>query len=421
MLRVKKKREAKSLLVGFVLFSYDLTVSPCCCLSSSYIFRTMQNHCSDCVAEENMRSRKANAVAFQSAGEHDGQNMNSMNRVMQALKVAGSLLRYKVNMPRPFFVSYQITLRCNRRCMFCDAWRTKTFNELKTRHALKVVRELGDTGVAVLGITGGEPLMRTDLEEIAECARHKGIIVGLNTNGTLLTPKRAKSISRVFDTVFVSLDGFEKTHDGIRGEKGTFKEAIIGLKNLLAVKRECTVGVNFVLNSANYKEFLPFCNWIKNRGIALTFFPVGGEDKFTSAYSIPRDEVDDFVRDVLKEKASNRFLGPSENVIRLIPKFVKGKMPHICDAGHLYLGVTPAGDLRICPIGPDSSEWKVGSLVDSSMVELLESSRFRQALEARKHCKPCLAGCTTPYSLLFRASAKDLMKEALMAYRIMSK
>jgi MoaA/NifB/PqqE/SkfB family radical SAM enzyme len=56
---------------------------------------------------------------------------------------------------------------------------------LKTRQALKVVGELGDVGVAVLGITGGEPLMRKDLEEIADCARHKGIIAGLNTNGTL--------------------------------------------------------------------------------------------------------------------------------------------------------------------------------------------------------------------------------------------
>ena len=55
--------------------------------------------------------------------------------------------------------------------MFCDAWRIKTFNELKTRQALKVVGELGDVGVAVLGITGGEPLIRKDLEEIADCAK----------------------------------------------------------------------------------------------------------------------------------------------------------------------------------------------------------------------------------------------------------
>jgi MoaA/NifB/PqqE/SkfB family radical SAM enzyme len=301
--------------------------------------------------------------------------------------------------------------------MFCDAWKTKPFKELDTTQAKRVVSELGDFGVRVLGITGGEPLIRRDLEEIATYAKRKGIIVGVNTNGTLLTPERAKSISSVFDAVFVSLDGFEKTHDEIRGEKGTFREALTGLKNLLAVKRDCTVGVNFVLNNRNYKEFIPFCGWIKNLGVPVTFFPVAGEDYFTSAYSIPDNEVDDFVCDVLREKAINPLLGPSEKVIELLPKFVKGEMPHICDAGRLYMGVTPVGELRICPIGPDSPDWKVGSLVTSSLTELVSTDRFRQVLEARKFCKPCLAGCTTPYSLLFRCSFKDLVKEALTYYK----
>jgi hypothetical protein len=51
------------------------------------------------------------------------------------------------------------------------------------------------------------------------------------------------------------------------------------------------------------------------------------------------------------------------------------------------------------------------------MKELVSTSRFRQVLEARKHCTPCLAGCTTPYSLFFRGSAKDLTKEALDYYK----
>jgi len=341
----------------------------------------------------------------------------SVNRMMQAFRIASSLVRYKIGSPRPFFVSYQITLRCNRRCVFCSAWKLKTYRELDTRQAKKVVGELGDFGVRTLGITGGEPLVRRDLEEIAAHAKRKGLIVGVNTNGTLLTPKRAKSISSVFDTVFVSLDGFEKTHDEIRGEKGTFREALTGLKNLIAVKHDCTVGVNFVLNNMNYKEFVPFCNWIKNLGVLVTFFPVAGEDNFFTDYSVPRSEIDGFVCDVLKEKATNPFIGPSERVIELVPKFVKGEMPLICDAGRLYLGVSPTGELRICPIGPNSPDWQIGSLVTCSMTELVNTSRFCQVLEARKHCTPCLAGCTTPYSLLFRDSARDFAREALDYYK----
>jgi hypothetical protein len=51
------------------------------------------------------------------------------------------------------------------------------------------------------------------------------------------------------------------------------------------------------------------------------------------------------------------------------------------------------------------------------MKERVSAGRFRQVLEARKRCTPCLAGCTTPYSLLFRGSAKDLVKEALNYYK----
>jgi MoaA/NifB/PqqE/SkfB family radical SAM enzyme len=340
-----------------------------------------------------------------------------MKRMMQAFRIASSLVRYKMGLPRPFFVSYQITLRCNRRCVFCNAWKLETYRELDTRQAKKVVGELGDFGVRTLGITGGEPLIRRDLEEIAAYAKRRGLIVGVNTNGTLLTPRRAKSVSSVFDIVFVSLDGFERTHDEIRGEKGTFRQAFAGLKNLVAVKHDCTVGVNFVLNNMNYREFIPFCNWIRDLGVLVTFFPVAGEDNFITDYSIPKSEVDGFVCDVLKEKTANPFLGPSERVIELLPKFVKGEMPHICDAGRLYLGVSPTGELRICPIGPNSPDWQVGSLVTSSIKELVSTSRFHQVLEARKHCTPCLAGCTTPYSLFFRGSAKDLTKETLDYYK----
>lgn len=337
----------------------------------------------------------------------------NVNRLVQAFRIADSIVRYKIGVPRPFFVSYQITLRCNRRCIFCNAWKLKTFNELATPLAKKVVSELSDFGVGVLGFTGGEPLMRRDLEEIAACAKHKGLIVGVNTNGTLLTPKRAGSISSVFDTVFVSLDGFENTHDAIRGESGTFREALAGLRNLLDVKHDCAVGVNFVLNNMNYKEFIQFCKWIKKWGVLVTLFPVAGDENFTANYSVPKREVDAFVSNVLKEKAVNPLLGPSERVIELIPKFVKGEMPRICDAGSLYLGVSPTGDLRICPIGPNTKEWQVGSLATSSMTELVSNPRFRQVLEARRNCTPCLAGCTTPYSLLFRGSAKTFAEEAL--------
>jgi MoaA/NifB/PqqE/SkfB family radical SAM enzyme len=347
-----------------------------------------------------------------------------MIKLKQAFKIASSFVRCRVGYPKPFFVSYQITLRCNRKCVFCNAWKQKTHRELDTVQAKRVIDELAECGVKILGITGGEPLVRTDLEEIAVHAKSKGLIVGVNTNGTLLTASRALSIAESFDTVFVSLDGFERTHDTIRGERGTFREALRGLKNLINVKRDCAIGVNFVLNKMNYKEFIPFCRWISELGVLITLFPVGGNEGSNLEYAIPAGEVDYFVNQVLKEKAVNPLLGPSAKILELIPRYVKGSMPHICDAGRLYLGISPTGELRICPIGPASPDWQVGSLLDRSMVELMKTDRFRRVLDARKNCTPCLAGCTTPYSLVLRGSTKQLTEEVLSylkSYSQMSK
>ena len=350
--------------------------------------------------------------------------MTFLIKLKQTFGIASSFVRWRVGCPKPFFVSYQITLRCNRKCVFCNAWKQKIHRELDTVQAKRIIDELAECGVKVLGITGGEPLVRTDLEEIAVYAKSKGLIVGVNTNGTLLTTRRALSIAESFDTVFVSLDGFEGTHDAIRGERGTFGEALRGLKNLIDAKRDCAIGVNFVLNKMNYKEFIPFCRWVSRLGVLITLFPVGGDEGSDSEYAIPASEVDSFVHQVLKEKSVNPLLGPSVRILELIPRYVKGSMPHICDAGRLYLGISPRGELRICPIGPASPDWQVGSLLGRSMVELVKTDRFRQVLDARKNCTPCLAGCTTPYSLVFGGSTKKLTEEVLSylkSYSQMSK
>jgi len=185
-----------------------------------------------------------------------------MRKTFQILKLASSLLRYKIGSPKPIFASYQLNRRCNKRCIFCDGWKLSDSKELDTTEAKKVVTHLAEGGVRILGITGGEPTLRTDLEEIGLHAKSEGMIVAINTNGSLLSLERAKSLTKAFDTIFVSLDGFEETHDSIRGVKGTFRQTMLGISNLLSVRGDCVVGVNFVLTKANVSEFLPLCDYL---------------------------------------------------------------------------------------------------------------------------------------------------------------
>jgi MoaA/NifB/PqqE/SkfB family radical SAM enzyme len=123
----------------------------------------------------------------------------------QAFRMLDNITMYKLGRSKPFSVSYNVTYRCNRRCMFCDLWKMNA-PELTTEDAKIVIGRIADSGVKSLGISGGEPLIRKDLEEIAEHARERGIITGLNTNGILITKKRAPAIAKAFDAVSISLE-----------------------------------------------------------------------------------------------------------------------------------------------------------------------------------------------------------------------
>jgi MoaA/NifB/PqqE/SkfB family radical SAM enzyme len=342
--------------------------------------------------------------------------------ILKAIGIVKTFARYKMGRPKPLFVSYQITLRCNRRCVFCNVWKVRVHEELSTEQAKHVVGELANYGIPLIGITGGEPLVRNDLEAIAQYGKSRGAFIGLNTNATLMTRERAVSIARSFDGVFVSLDGFSATHDGIRGEQGSFDAAIVGLKNLLRVRRNCLVGVNFVLTKRNYKELVNFARWLQDLGVVLSFFPVTTEDGLPyQELSVPEEEINSLLGNAMKLKIENpSLLEPSVNMIELMRKFLNNKMPRLCDAGRLYLGVNPKGELRICPIGLPEPEWTIGSLVESNIQEMLRSKRFREALGKRANCGPCLGGCTTPHSLLFRSSISYALKESLKYWRVLN-
>jgi len=115
-----------------------------------------------------------------------------------SFKVKG---RFGVEKPSDFsaplrpIVSWNITRKCNLRCVHCyiDAGEAEA-NELTTKEALDVVDQMAEVGVPLILFTGGEPLVRRDFFEIAQYARDRGIKLVLSTNGTLITPEVAKRL-----------------------------------------------------------------------------------------------------------------------------------------------------------------------------------------------------------------------------------
>ena len=132
--------------------------------------------------------------------------MISVSRLLCGAAAPGDHLRYGKGVleQRPIVV-WNCTRRCNLHCIHCYANSTDgTYpGELSTREGKSFIRDLSDFGVPVLLLSGGEPLLRDDIFELASFARKLGIRPVLSTNGTLITAEMARRIQEVgFDRAF---------------------------------------------------------------------------------------------------------------------------------------------------------------------------------------------------------------------------
>ena len=152
-------------------------------------------------------------------------------------------------------VVWNITSQCNLKCRHCyiEATEAAKDNEMTTADGMAFIDDLAEMKVPVLMFSGGEPLVRPDLFELAAYAVEKGLRIVLSTNGTLIDDFTAQLIKEAgFQYVGVSIDGCEETHDMFRGEKGAFAAAIAGIRAAKAAGNR--TGVRFTLNSLNKRD-----------------------------------------------------------------------------------------------------------------------------------------------------------------------
>ncbi len=153
-------------------------------------------------------------------------------------------------------VVWNITRACNLRCIHCYAgagYAGASEAELSHGQGLQLIEDLASYGVPVILFSGGEPLMRPDLLELADYAVKKGLRAVISTNGTLITAKTADALRRIgLSYVGVSLDGLEEVNDRFRGKKGAFSQAMQGILNCMDAGIK--VGLRFTINRHNVNE-----------------------------------------------------------------------------------------------------------------------------------------------------------------------
>jgi len=147
----------------------------------------------------------------------------------------------------PHIVAWESTVACNLACVHCraSAQTTPEPDELTTREAFSLIDQLAGFGCSIFIISGGEPLMRPDVFDIAAYGTEKGLRVAVSPNGTLLTPEAVHNLKKAgVQRISVSIDGSTAgRHDAIRGVPGAFDAAMQGLARC----REA--GLGFQLNT----------------------------------------------------------------------------------------------------------------------------------------------------------------------------
>jgi len=149
-------------------------------------------------------------------------------------------------------VIWNLIRRCNLTCQHCYSISADVDfpGELSTAEVCAVMDDLKAFRVPVLILSGGEPLLRKDLFEVAARAKAMGFYVGLSTNGTLIdAPMAARVAALGFDYVGISLDGLRETHDRFRRKAGAFEASLGGLR--LCRARGVKVGLRFTVTQDN--------------------------------------------------------------------------------------------------------------------------------------------------------------------------
>ena len=152
-------------------------------------------------------------------------------------------------------VVWNTTRACNLNCIHCYARAVHRSNEreLTTEQGLNLIDDMATFGVPVILFSGGEPLLRPDLTELARYAVDKGMRAVISTNGTLIDEEKATTLKDAgVSYVGISLDGLENVNDHFRRMQGAFKMTLNGIKN--CKKAGLKVGLRFTMNKLNVDQ-----------------------------------------------------------------------------------------------------------------------------------------------------------------------
>ncbi len=149
---------------------------------------------------------------------------------------------------------WNFTNRCNLACRHCYSYADPNQEDfLTTEFILGAIPELKKAGIKFVIFSGGEPLIRRDIFEIAEAMRKEGIVTYLSTNGLYVNEKNVDRIIETFNYIGISIDGIEEVHDRFRGLAGAYRKSLDAIA--LIQKYGGNAGIRFTITNETKESF----------------------------------------------------------------------------------------------------------------------------------------------------------------------
>jgi Fe-coproporphyrin III synthase len=306
-------------------------------------------------------------------------------------------------------VTLYLTERCNSRCVTCDYWRHGRA-DMSLESIARVLPSLVKLQTQLVVLSGGEPLLNTQWQQIAERLRENGLRLWLLTSGLSLA-KHARPVSELFNAITVSLDGTDRaTYAAIRG-LDAFEKVCAGIR--AAASTGVPVSVRVTVQRANYRQLPAFVDLAKAVGVQqISFLAVdvanphafGRIDEFGADLALAAEDLPELERILYRlerdyaEDFESGLIAESPRRMRNIHQYFAavcglGSYPPVrCNAPEFSAVVTAKGQVNPCFFiaGPPDA-----LLADDDLAAALNAdpmSRLRERIRsgAQAECATCV-------------------------------
>lgn len=258
------------------------------------------------------------------------------------------------NFSAPDTVFFEVTRACNLKCVHClNDSGCKMKDELQYPEQLRIIKNLFNSGVQEIRLTGGEPMVYPRIHELLSFANELGMRISIGTNAMLITSEKATILAQQgVRFAVVSLDGTPSVHDRIRGA-GTFRKTMTGVENLLAAG--INVRINSVVMRSNLSDLPQLVDLIYRLEIPIflrRLIPAGRADYQEMLSAQEYAQLKKLLASYLSDQrglVQGHYLAQRAYTPRISLPFER----HDCSAGQRGMVILPNGKVQTCGfLGP---------------------------------------------------------------------